>query len=113
MLRGIRLACLMAAALICAAPAATTPPPPMPPENPAFLSSPEPVLTSSGDAKVDAYRDRLMRMETGGTVWRAYLTRLLAGVRADPAIIAEFDRLAAIREPGDYVLHYVTPERIR
>lgn len=116
MRRRARLACLFAAALVCAAPAASTAPPPMPPmppENPAFLAGPDPVLTTTGDPKVDAFRDSLLRMETGGTMWRSYLTRLLAGVRADPAIITEFDRLAAIREPGDYVRYYVTPQRIR
>ncbi len=116
MLRSARFACLMAAALVCAVAAAATPPPPMPPmppENAAFLSTPEPVLETTGDPKVDAFRDGLMRTEIGGNVWKSYLTRLLAGVRADPAIIANFDRLAAIREPADYVRYYVTPERVR
>lgn len=91
-----------------------TPPlpmPPVPPPNSALLATPEPVLTTTGDPKVDAYRDQLL---TGPTSqgWRPYLLRLFAGVRADPAILAGFDRLAAIREPKDYVRHYVTPQRI-
>jgi membrane-bound lytic murein transglycosylase B len=110
-----RVAGILAAVLFCAAPVAATPPPPMPPMPPenaaAFLRGPEPQLASTGDARVDAYRDRLIA--DSGSVWKPYLVRLLAGVRADPAIIAEFDRLAAIREPGDYVRHYVTPARIR
>ena len=115
----------MVAVLACAALAVTggafapsvqaTPPmpmPPMSPENAAFLETPVPVLTSTGDAKVDAYRERLLT-DYASTAWRPYLVRLLAGVRADPAIIERFDRLASIREPKDYVRHYVTPERIR
>jgi membrane-bound lytic murein transglycosylase B len=84
----------------------------MPPENRAFLATPEPVLTSTGDAKVDAYRQRLLTDYTSAA-WRPYLVRLLAGVRADPTILERFDRLAAIREPKDYVSHYVTPARIQ
>jgi membrane-bound lytic murein transglycosylase B len=45
--------------------------------------------------------------------WRPYLTRLFAGVRADIAILREFDRLAVIDTPSEYVRHYVTPERVR
>ena len=98
-----------------AATAHSTPPPPMPPmppENRAFLATPEPVLTSTGDPKVDAFRDRLLTDHTSRE-WRPYLVRLFAGVRADPSIVEGFDRLAAIREPKDYVRHYVTAERIR
>ena len=114
----------IAAAVACAAlasgaalpPAAhATPPlpmPPMPPENPALLATPEPVLTSTGDAKVDAYRDRLLS-DHANAAWRPYLTRLFAGVRADPSIVDEFDRLAALDTPAEYVRHYVTPDRIR
>jgi membrane-bound lytic murein transglycosylase B len=86
--------------------------PPMPPQNAAFLATPEPVLDSTGDPKVDAYRDRLLTDYTSRE-WRPYLVRLFAGVRADPKILEEFDRLAAIREPQDHIRHYVTPERIR
>lgn len=86
--------------------------PPMPPQNAAFLAAPEPLLETTGDAKVDAYRDRLLTDHTSRD-WRPYLVRLFAGVRADPMLLEQFDRLAAIREPRDYVRHYVTPERIR
>jgi len=105
---------LVLAGTLAATARATPPPPmpPMPPENPALLATPEPVLESTGDAKVDAYRDRLLTDYTSGE-WRPYLIRLLAGVRAEPAIVEQFDRLAAIREPKDYVRHYVTPERVR
>ena len=109
----------IAVALACAASTVTvaqaTPPPPMPPmppENRALLATPEPVLTTTGDARVDAYRQRLLT-DYSSTAWRPYLIRLLAGVRADPAIVERFDRLAAIREPRDYVRYYVTPDRIR
>lgn len=86
--------------------------PPMPPENAALLATPEPVLESTGDAKVDAYREKLLTDYTSRP-WRPYLVRLLAGFRADPAIVEQFDHLAAIREPKDYVRHYVMPERIQ
>ena len=111
-----RVAAGMVGTALAFAPAAhATPPlpmPPMPPENPSFLATPEPVLTSTGDPKVDAYRDRLLT-DHANVGWRPYLTRLFAGVRADPSIVAEFDRLAAIDTPAQYVRHYVTPERIR
>jgi len=113
----------MAAALACAASGAaalataafSTPPlpmPPMPPENRALLATPEPKLTSTGDPKVDAYRDQMLA-DHANVAWRPYLVRLFAGLRADPAIVAEFDRLAAIDTPAEYVSHYVTPQRIR
>jgi hypothetical protein len=86
--------------------------PPSPPENASFLATPETMLTSTGDPKVDAYRDRLLTDYTSAP-WRPYLLRLFAGVRADPKIVERFDRLASIREPKDYMRHYVTPERIR
>ena len=101
----------MLASLAQATPPMPVPPPP-PPGSELFIAGPEPVLTSTGDPKVDAYRDRLLA-DRGDPRWRPYLVRLLAGVRADPDILASFDRLAAIREPGDYVRHYVTSERIR
>jgi membrane-bound lytic murein transglycosylase B len=84
----------------------------MPPENHALLATPEPKLASTGDPRVDAYRDRLLTDLTNAA-WRPYLIRLFAGVRADPAILREFDRLAGIDTPAEYVHHYVTPERIR
>jgi membrane-bound lytic murein transglycosylase B len=94
---------------------AATPPPPMPPvppENPAILATPERKLTSTGDPRVDAYRDRLLTDHTSAG-WRPYLQRLLGGVRADHAILAEHDRLLSVDTPAEYVRHYVTPERIR
>ncbi|QNM82317.1 lytic murein transglycosylase [Sphingomonas sabuli] len=93
--------------------AVATPPlpmPPPPPDNPAFVAGPEPVLDSTGDPRVDAYRDRLL--DEGGTSWRPYLVRLFAGIRADPQLIACFDEQAAIVEPADFIRHYVTSERI-
>ena len=95
--------------------AGATPPPPVPPppfENPAFLAGPEPILTSTGDPKVDAYRDRLLA-DRGDPRWRPYLVRLLADAKADPEIVERFDKLAAIRDPKDYIAHYVTADRIR
>lgn len=109
------LSLIAAAAVFGVGAAVATPPPPMPPmppENAAFLQTPEPVLMSTGDAKVDAYRDRLLTDYTSAP-WRPYLVRLLAGLKADPAIVERFDRLAAIREPADNVRYYVTPKRIR
>jgi membrane-bound lytic murein transglycosylase B len=108
------VALALAGALLGSA-AQATPPlpmPPMPPENAAFLATPAPELTSTGDAKVDAYRDRLLTDYTSAG-WRPYLLRLFSGLRADPSIVAEFDRLAAIDTPAEYVRHYVTPDRIR
>ena len=105
----------LSAAALLAVGAGATPPlpmPPMPPENAALLATPEPTLTSTGDAKVDAYRDALLANHSN-VAWRPYLTRLFAGMRADPSIVDEFDQLAAIDTPADYVRHYVTPERIR
>lgn len=103
------------AAFVGVSPASATPPlpmPPMPPENRELLATPEPRLASTGDARVDAYRDRLLADPVNAT-WRSYLIRLFAGVRTDPTILREFDRLAAIDTPAEYVRHYVTPERIR
>ena len=113
MTKAWKLVMIAVAGALAASANATPPPPmpPMPPENRAFLATPEPLLTTTGDAKVDAYRERLLTDYTSRE-WRPYLVRLLADVRADPAIIEQFDRLAAIREPKDYVRHYVTPERI-
>ena len=105
---------LAAPCLLAASAAAATPPlpvPPLPPENRASLAGPAPRLTSTGDAKVDAYRDRLFAQS--GSSWQPYLTRLLAGVRHDPEIVRRFDRGAAIREPRDFIRHYVTADRIK
>jgi membrane-bound lytic murein transglycosylase B len=104
-----------ALAISTAVASGATPPPPMPPappENAALLATPEPRLASTGDARVDAYRDRLLSDQSSAG-WRPYLVRLFAGIKADPAILAEHDRLAAIDTPPEYVSHYVTPERIR
>ncbi len=104
-----------ALAMSTAVASGATPPPPMPPvppENAAFLATPEPRLASTGDARVDDYRDRLLS-DHSSAGWRPYLLRLFAGIKADPAILAEHDRLAAIDTPAEYVSHYVTPERIR
>ena len=100
--------------LIGVRPVSATPPPPMPPmppENRTVLATPEPNLTSTGDVRVDAYRDRLLADPTNAA-WRPYLIRLFAGINADPAIVREFDRLAGIDTPSEYVRYYVTPERI-
>ena len=94
-------------------PPPSTPPPPVPPPPPdaaAYLTGSEPALASTGDPRVDAFRDRLL--VEGGGGWRPYLVRLFAGVRADRAILAEFDALAAIDTPAEYIAYYVTPRRI-
>ena len=103
------------AAFVGVSPVSATPPlpmPPMPPENRALLATPEPRLASTGDAKVDTYRDRLLA-DPVNVAWRPYLIRLFSGVRADQAILREFDELSAVDTPADYVRHYVTPKRIR
>lgn len=103
------------AACVWADASMATPPlpmPPMPPDNRAFLATPEPVTSSTGDPKVDAYRDLLLSHPSNAG-WRPYLSRLLVGVRADPSIVREFDRLSRIDTPHEYVRHYVTPDRIR
>lgn len=111
---GSRL-CIGLLAGVFASLAQATPPLPVPPppfENPAFIAGPEPTLASTGDPKVDAYRERLLA-DRGDPRWRPYLARLLAGTKANPAIVERFDKLAAIRAPKDYIAHYVTPERIK
>ena len=110
-----RLAAIAAVAAALAQPAAATPPPPMPPpppENPALLAAPAPALTSTGDPRVDAYRQRLITDRLDPR-WGPYFRRLLAGIEADPEILRQFDELAAIHQPADYIAHYVTPDRIR
>ena len=92
-------------------PPPSTPPPPTPPVPPDaswLLAEPEPAVVSTGDPVVDAYRDRLFA-EPG---WGAIFRRLLATTKADPAIVAGHDRMAAVDTPADYVAHYVTPQRI-
>lgn len=98
---------------IATPPPPSTPPPPMPPAPPDaswLLATPEPALTTTGETQVDAYRQRLI--DESGFGWGPILTRLLAGIRADPAIVADYDRMRAIDTPAEYVAHYVTPERI-
>lgn len=92
------------------APPSTPPPPvpPAPPEATAYIAGPEPVLQPTGDPVLDVYRERLF--EEGGPSWRPFLLRALAGVRANPAILA-----ASGAEPKtavEYVERYVTPSRI-
>ena len=112
-LKFLAIAGAIGSAALAVSGTATPPPPmpPMPPQNAALLATPEPALTTTGDPKVDAYRDRLLA-EHVNAAWRPYLVRLLADVRADPSIVEEFDRLAAIDTPAEYVAHYVTPDRI-
>ncbi|HYI43456.1 MAG TPA: hypothetical protein VD768_07525, partial [Sphingomicrobium sp.] len=59
-LKFLAIAGAMGCAALAVAGTATPPPPmpPMPPANAALLATPEPVLTTTGDPKVDAYRDR-------------------------------------------------------
>jgi hypothetical protein len=73
--------------------AALTPPPPVPPpppDAPGFLTGPDPVLLSTGDRRVDAFRARIF--EEAGSAWRPYLLRLFAGIRANHEIIAANQR---------------------
>ena len=103
----------IAAAALMAASAAATPPPPMPPfppDAPWLLAEPEPVLTTTGDPKVDAYRQTLI--EGSGSRWRSIFARLLADVRADPSIVQRYDAMRAIDTPPEYLAFYVTPQRI-
>ena len=89
------------------------PPPPVPPPPPdsaAFLSGPEPVLDSTGDPRVDAFRDRIL--QEAGTGWRPYLLRLLAGVKANPQIVEANRRLQPPQTRSEWVRRYVTAERI-
>jgi membrane-bound lytic murein transglycosylase B len=83
----------------------------MPPHNAQLLATPEPKLRTTGDPRVDAYRERLLTDHTSRD-WRPYFVRLLADVRADPSILAEHDKLAKIDTAAEYVRYYVTPDRI-
>jgi membrane-bound lytic murein transglycosylase B len=93
--------------------AAWTPPPPVPlapPHRPDILSTPEPVLGTTGDPKVDAYRDRILNSYDSQHGWRPYLRRLFAGLCADGTILT-----AAETEPRSFaaaVDRYLTPGRI-
>jgi membrane-bound lytic murein transglycosylase B len=91
----------------------STPPPPVPPPPPgaaAFLLGPEPVLTGTGDERLDAYLKDIL--EQGGPGWRPYLLRAFAPVRARPAILHAHRDLGAPMTAADYVRRYVTPGRI-
>jgi membrane-bound lytic murein transglycosylase B len=66
------------------------------------------VLQSTGDPRVDAYRDRVFR--EGGSGWRPFLLRAFAGVKANPAILAAVEERPATA--ADYVRKYVTTDRI-
>lgn len=90
-----------------------TPPPPMPlapPERPDLLATPEPVLGTTGDPRVDAHRARLLSSYESGYGWRPYLTRLLKGVCADRSIVAGVEPEPATAAAA--VQRYLTPSRI-
>jgi membrane-bound lytic murein transglycosylase B len=82
--------------------------PPGPPDSPQFLTTPEPLLRGTGDPKVDAYMQRVLR--DGGAGWRPYLVRAFAGVRANQAVIDDFPRRPG--GTGAYLDRYLTAERI-
>ena len=91
----------------------STPPPPVPPPPPDaahFLTGPEPVLRPTGDARVDFYRERIMR--EAGSGWRPYLLRLFDGVAANPEIVAANRSMVLPRSPAEWVGRYVTPGKI-
>lgn len=94
-------------------PPPSTPPPPVPPPPPqaaSYLSGPDPVLASTGDPRVDAFRDRIF--EEGGSGWRPYLLRLFAGVGANPDIVTANRQIQPPQTPAEWVRLYVTPARI-
>ena len=89
------------------------PPPPVPPPPPdaaEFLAGPEPVLISTGDPRVDAFRDRVFEQAGGG--WRPYFLRLFDGVKANPEIVAAHAAMDPPASPAEWVRRYVTPQRI-
>jgi len=93
--------------------AAFTPPlpsPPPPPDNRRFLTGPDPVLTTTGDPRVDAFRAKIF--QEAGSGWRPYLLRLFSGVRANPEIVAAYQRINAPNTPAEWVRRYVTPRQI-
>jgi membrane-bound lytic murein transglycosylase B len=93
--------------------AALTPPqpaPPGPPNAPHFLTGPEPVLTSTGDPRVDVFRERIFA--EAGSGWRPYLLRLFQGVTANPGIVAANQRMDVPKTPAEWVRRYVTPRQI-
>lgn len=95
------------------APPPSTPPPPVPPPPPPFpdfLAGPEPVLTTTGDPRVDTFRERIFT--EAGSGWRPYLVRLFTGVEANPAIVAANAAIDAPASPAEWVRRSVTPARI-
>lgn len=93
--------------------AAVTPPMPvpnMPPERPDILALPEPLLGTTGDPRVDAYRSQLLSNYATSQGWRPYLTRLLAGVCADRSILADVE--APPPSARAAIDRYLTPDRI-
>lgn len=94
-------------------PRPTVPPPampPPPPEMPSWLRGPEPALQSTGDPRVDAYRDRILAEAWGD--WRPYLLRAFDGVRADPAILAANRAIPRPADPAEWVRLLVTDQRV-
>lgn len=84
--------------------------PPPPPESTAFLPTPEPVLTGTGDPRLDAYLKQILL--EGGPRWRPFLLRAFAPVRARPQILHAHQVLDPPAVPADYVRRYLTPARI-
>lgn len=84
--------------------------PPIPLDTEWVLNQPEPELVPTGDSKVDAYRAALI--DSSDSVWKPIFRRLLADVRADPAIIQRYDAMRAIDTPREYLDFYLTPQRI-
>jgi membrane-bound lytic murein transglycosylase B len=96
-----------------APPPPSTPPPPVPPPPPegsAWLATPEPVLTGTGDPRLDAWMKRVLR--EGGSGWRPYLLRAFAPVRSNPAVLEEKRAFRRPATPADYYRQLVTPARI-
>jgi membrane-bound lytic murein transglycosylase B len=93
--------------------AAVTPPMPvpnMPPQRPDILALPEPVLGTTGDPRADSYRSQLLVSYATSQGWRPYLVRLLAGVCANPSILADVQTPPASARAA--VDRYLTPDRI-
>jgi membrane-bound lytic murein transglycosylase B len=100
--------------LILASLATWTPPrptPPLPPENTGdFLRTHWATFTPTGDARFDAHVQRVLN--EGGPAWRPYLLRLFAGLKLNPAILAEAQAMRRPANAAEYVGRIVTPERI-
>jgi membrane-bound lytic murein transglycosylase B len=72
------------------------------------MALPVPQLAPTGDARFDAYRERVL--QAGWSSWRPLLLRAFASARPNPLILQ-----AAEQEPADaaaFVRRYVTPGRI-